>query len=100
MTISSGVMSEPPPLPVRPTRVPTPNPKKTMSGSTRSYLPVQAAFRLPGVRPATLAALGRQRAVRAADRVVAAVVERVVRQLVLVDVGPHLRVRPVGERVC
>ncbi len=38
-------------------------------------------------------------AVRAADRRVALVVERVVRQVVLGDVAPHVLVGPVGERV-
>ena len=34
MTISSsGVISEPPPIPVSPTRMPTPNPKTMISGS-------------------------------------------------------------------
>src|SRR3954469_9146387 len=98
-TISSGVISEPPPMPVRPTSTPTPNPKRTMNGSTGAYLPVQPTFRLPGVRPAPAAALRRKRAVGAADRLVAAVVERVIRQIVLVDVGPDLRLAPVRERV-
>ena len=30
---SSGVISEPPPIPVSPTRMPTPNPKTMISGS-------------------------------------------------------------------
>src|SRR4051794_15675652 len=32
--MSSGVISEPPPMPVRPTSTPTPRPNTTMSGST------------------------------------------------------------------
>src|SRR3954468_7595194 len=96
-TISSGVISEPPPIPVRPTSRPTPNPKRTMNGSTGVVLPVQPAFRLPLVGPAAGAALRREGAVGAADRLVPAVVQRVVRQIVLVDVGPHLRLGPVGE---
>src|SRR5688572_23682323 len=32
--ISSGVIRLPPPMPVRPTRKPTPKPKKTIAGST------------------------------------------------------------------
>src|SRR3954469_16421371 len=31
--ISSGVISEPPPMPVMPTRTPMPNPKRTIAGS-------------------------------------------------------------------
>jgi hypothetical protein len=31
--ISSGVIREPPPIPVSPTRKPTPKPKKTIAGS-------------------------------------------------------------------
>src|SRR4051794_25354953 len=33
MRISSGVISEPPPMPVMPTRTPMPNPKRTIAGS-------------------------------------------------------------------
>jgi hypothetical protein len=33
---SSGVMSDPPPIPVRPTRMPTPSPKAMTSGSMKS----------------------------------------------------------------
>jgi len=33
--MSSGVMSEPPPTPVVPTRIPTPKPKRTIRRSTR-----------------------------------------------------------------
>src|SRR4051794_26709018 len=98
--MSSGVMSEPPPMPVSPTRTPTPNPKRTMNGSIgRRTLAVQPALRLVQFRPAAVAALRRKRAVRAADRLVAAIVQRVVRHVVLVDVGPHLRLAPIRERV-
>src|SRR4051794_577169 len=98
-TIRSGVMSDPPPMPVSPTSVPTPSPKRTMSGSTGSLLPVQPAFRLLCVRPATGPAARGNRAVGAPDRLVAAIVERVVRQAVLVDVGPHPGLAPIRERV-
>src|SRR3954468_14088155 len=97
-TTSSGVISEPPPIPVRPTSIPTPSPKKTMSGSTPLYSTVESAFRLLVGSPAAIPAAGGHRAVGAADRLVAAVVQLVVGQLVAVDVGPHLRVVPVGER--
>src|SRR4051812_34224735 len=92
-------MSDPPPMPVSPTRVPTPNPKRTMNGSTAAKLAVQAALRLVCVRPAAAAPTRGKGAVGAADRLVAAVVQRVVRKLVLEDVAPHLRLAPVRERV-
>src|SRR3712207_6763703 len=98
-TTSSGVISEPPPIPVSPTSVPTPNPKRTMSGSTVPYSTVESAFRLLFLGPAALPAAGGQRAVGAPDRGVTPVVERVVRQLVLVDVGPDLGVAPVSEGI-
>src|SRR3954465_11416972 len=99
-TIRSGVMSEPPPMPVSPTSMPTPSPNRTISGSKGPQRLVQPALSLVGVRPATLApGARRQRAVRAADRRVAAVVQRVVRHVVAGDVVPHVAVGPVGERV-
>src|SRR4051794_3640055 len=98
-TIRSGVMSDPPPMPVRPTRVPTPNPKRTMYGSTARKLAVQPAFCLVQLRPASVAPGRGQRAMGAADRLVAAVVQRVVGHVVLVDVRPHLRLAPVRQRV-
>ena len=52
---------------------------------------------VPAQRP--VAALARLRGVRVADRLVAAVVERVVRQPALADVGPAVVFGPVGERV-
>src|SRR5688500_18268552 len=36
---SSGVISDPPPIPVSPTRKPTPKPKKTIAGSMPMALP-------------------------------------------------------------
>ena len=59
---------------------------------------VDAALDLVGAGPAARAARARLRRVRVADRVVAPVVQRVVRQPALADVLPALRV-PVGERV-
>src|SRR5205807_2990819 len=90
--ISSGVIREPPPMPVVPTRMPTPRPKTTIIGSTGSGLPgrggcgggagarrrVQAALGLVLARPAALAPRAGQRAGGAADRGVPAVVQRVV----------------------
>src|SRR3954468_5983987 len=102
-TISSGVISEPPPMPVSPTRQPTPRPNRMMKGSIvapQGTALVQPALRLVGVGPAPGATLRRrQRAVRAADRRVAAVVQLVVRHVVTGDVLPHLALGPVGERV-
>src|SRR5829696_4304169 len=60
---------------------------------------VQPALRLVHPGPAAGAAGARERAVRAADRVVALVVQRVVGQVVGVDVGPDVALAPVGERV-
>src|SRR4051812_36800231 len=59
---------------------------------------VQAALGLRARRPAALAAGAGLRAVRAADRGVAAVVELVVGQVVLPDVVPAALAVPVGER--
>src|SRR4051812_22334289 len=95
--ISSGVMSEPPPMPVSPIRMPTPKPKRMTSGSI--VLDVQPALRLVGPRPAARAAVARLRARRATDRGVAAVVQRVVRQVALVDAPPEVLLGPVDERV-
>src|SRR3954468_11734166 len=58
--------------------------------------PALRPFR-PG--PATLAALARLRRVRIPDRGVAPVVELVVRQPALPDVGPAVLAAPVRERV-
>src|ERR671911_2328645 len=60
---------------------------------------VDAALRLVQAGPAAGAARPRQRAVRAADGVVALVVQRVVREVVRVDVRPDVALAPVGERV-
>src|SRR3954452_10316963 len=99
-TIRRGVISEPPPMPVSPTSMPTPNPNRTISGSKGPQRLVQPALRLVGIGPAALAArVGRQGAVRAADRGVAVVVQPVVRHVVARDVVPHLALRPVGQRV-
>ena len=49
--------------------------------------------------PATVATAPGHRARRAADRLVALIVQRVVRQVVLEDVAPEVLVGPVGERV-
>src|SRR5687768_4997545 len=96
--ISSGVMSEPPPMPVKPTRMPTPRPKTMTSGSTASAR-VEAALGLARARPAPVATRAGPGAVDAADRGEAVVVERVVRQPALEDVGPELLLGPVRERV-
>src|SRR3954454_7564798 len=99
-TIRRGVISEPPPMPVSPTSMPPPNPNRTISGSKGPQRLVQPALRLVGIGPAALASrVRRQRAVRAADRRVAAVVQLVVRDLVTRDVLPHVALRPVGQRV-
>src|SRR4051812_20284188 len=97
-TISSGVISDPPPIPVRPIRIPTPSPKRMTTPSTPSGH-VEAALGLVAVRPASLAAAAGQRARHAADRVVALVVQRVVRQRPLGDPPPDVFVGPLGERV-
>src|SRR5947209_10397784 len=98
--ISSGVIREPPPIPVIPISTPTPRPKTMINGSmgARLRLAVQAALGLVLPRPASLASRPGLRAGRASDRVVAPVVQRVVRQLVLGDEAPHVAVGPVGKR--
>src|SRR3954453_18541909 len=95
--INSGVRSEPPPMPVSPIRMPTPRPKRTTSGSISSD--VQSAFGLVGARPAARAAVARLRARRAPDRGIAAVVQRVVGEVALVDPPPEVLLGPVDERV-
>src|SRR4051794_22226039 len=60
---------------------------------------MQPALGLVLAGPAALAAAPGPGARRASDRVVAAVVQRVVGEVVLGDVAPHVLVRPVGERV-
>ena len=62
-------------------------------------LDVQAALGLVGARPAALAAAAGLRAGRAADRLVALVVQRVVGQVALVDPPPQVLVGPVRQRV-
>src|SRR3954451_20509250 len=63
----------------------------SLASTARRRSSVQAALRLVGVRPAALAT-GRsgERAVRAADRGVAAVVQPVVGHVVTCDVVPHV----------
>src|SRR2546430_7859481 len=99
--ISSGVIREPPPMPVMPISTPTPSPKTMISGSmaTCLSLSVQAALGLVLPRPAALAAGARVRARCASDRLVAAVVQRVVGQVVLRDEAPHVAIAPVGQRI-
>ena len=59
---------------------------------------MQAALDLVGAGPAAVAAAAGRGAVRAADRGVAAVVQRVVRDVVLGDVAPDVLLAPVGQR--
>src|SRR5436309_9050193 len=92
--MSSGVMSDPPPIPVRPMSTPTPSPKTITSGSN-----MQAALRLVAAGPAAVAAVARLGARRAADRGVAAVVQRVTGQVALVDAPPQVLLRPRRQRV-
>src|SRR5262245_22564912 len=94
--MSSGVMSEPPPMPVVPTRKPTPRPKTTIRRSMSGKVQPALGLALPG--PAAGPPVAGQRAVRAPDRGVAALVQRVDRQAPLVHVGPDVLVRPVRER--
>src|ERR1700710_1783255 len=99
--ISSGVIREPPPMPVMPISTPTPSPKTMISGSMAAALPlaVQAALGLVLPGPASLAAGAGVRARGAADRLVAAVVQRVVGQVMLRDEAPDVAVAPVGQRI-
>src|SRR6478609_8293741 len=60
---------------------------------------MEAALGFVHSRPATVTAFAGLRAVRATDRRVALLMERVHRQIVLADVGPDVVVRPVGERI-
>src|SRR3954468_10553128 len=95
-----GGINDPPPIPVSPTRVPTPSPNTTIRGSKGPRRLVQPALRLVGVGPATRAAgVRRQRAVRAADRRIATIVQLVVRHVVAEEVVPHLALGPVRQRV-
>src|SRR3954469_12510512 len=106
--MSSGVISEPPPIPVSPMRIPTPSPKTMTSGSMSGD--VQPALGLVGTGPAAVAATSGQRARPAAplpglrarapaDRLVAAVVQLVVGQVALVDAAPQVLLGPLDERV-
>src|SRR6476619_3406798 len=57
MRISSGVISEPPPMPVIPTSTPMPNPKRTIAGSMVSCAAARVLIDFPDL-------LGRERGVR------------------------------------
>src|SRR4051794_37058893 len=59
---------------------------------------VQAALDLVGAGPPALAGVARTGARLAADRGVALIVERVVGQIVLEDVVPHVALGPIGQR--
>src|SRR3954453_20880981 len=95
---SSGVISDPPPIPVSPMRTPTPRPKTTISGSTNASGGVQTALDLVGPGPPALAVGTGTRARLAADRGIPAIVQRVIRKVVLVDVAPYVALPPIGER--
>src|SRR3954468_24286515 len=95
--ISSGVISDPPPMPVRPMRTPTPSPKTIMSGSISGDVRPASVLVVPA--PAPAAAVAGERARRAADRLVAAVVQLVVGQVALVDAAEEILLGPVHERV-
>src|SRR3954453_15413201 len=97
-TISSGVISDPPPIPVSPIRIPTPSPKRMAAPSTASDH-VQPALGLVAAGPAALAPLPGRGARHAADRVVALVVQRVIGQRTLGDPPPDVLVGPLGEGV-
>src|SRR5918994_4063810 len=60
---------------------------------------MQAALGAVAVGPAALAAGAREGRVGVPDRGVAAIVQRVVGEPALADVGPAVVVAPVGERV-
>src|ERR1700750_314022 len=99
--ISSGVMSDPPPIPVMPMRIPTPRPKTMTRGSTPGQLSdhVDAALGLVGPGPAARASAAGLGARRAADRRIALVVQRVVGQLAFEDPVPDVLLGPERERV-
>src|SRR4051794_28955600 len=85
--------------------IPTPKPKRMIRGQSISRvsalpgsLDVQAALVLLGAGPAPLAPVPGLRAVRAADRRVAAIVQRVVGDVVREDVAPDVLLGPVDER--
>src|SRR4051794_23919722 len=60
---------------------------------------VQAALGLVLSRPTAVAAVAGQGARGATDRLIAPVVQWMVREIVLVDVGPDVAVGPLRERV-
>src|SRR5881398_1931496 len=70
-----------------------------MSSSSSHLLRMEAALGPAGAGPATLTARAGNRRVAVADRVVTAVVQRVVGQIALLDVRPAVVVAPVGQRV-
>ena len=70
-----------------------------MTSGSHHASDVQPALGLVGARPAALAAGAGLGAGRAADRLVALVVQRVVGQVALVDALPEVALGPVGERV-
>src|SRR5579871_3127782 len=70
-----------------------------LSGSAVAVRDVQAALGLVEAGPATFATLAGPRAGRAADRGVAPVVQRVIRQVVGEDVAPEVLLGPVRQRV-
>src|SRR5205823_4826482 len=76
-----------------------PSPKTMTSGSISPSRDVESALGLLGARPAPVPAAARQRARRAADRRVTAVVQRVVGEVALVDAPPEVLLGPVDERV-
>src|SRR4051794_15281210 len=85
-------------MPVRPTRMPTPKPKAMTNGSIASDR-VQPALELGGPGPAALTTAAGLGARRAADRVVAVIVERVVGEVALGDPRPQVLVRPGDQGV-
>src|SRR3712207_3276672 len=95
--MSSGVISEPPPMPVSPTRIPTPSPKTMTSGSMPSRC-VEAALDLAGAGPAAFAAFARLCARDAADRAVAPVVQLVVGEAAPEDPPPDVLLGQRRER--
>src|SRR5215212_5999409 len=76
-----------------------PPPPPAAAGRRAHASCVQPALGLRAAGPAAVATGAGLRAVRAADRLVALVVQWVVGQVVLDDVTPHVALGPVGERV-
>src|SRR5262249_40792422 len=65
----------------------------------RRRLDVQAALGLVAARPAALAAGAGLRARGTADRLIALVVERVIREVAVVDAAAEVLLGPLGQRV-